>query len=218
MKEPSGFEFASLPPHLARKIRQRKRPLQQRSQATVDAVLEATLQVLKRDGAQALTTTAVAARAGVSVGTLYQYFPDKDSLVMALKVQYFQALVTTLRAAARSVEGQPLEQALPEIIGALLSFKRERLDLSLALREPMMAMGGEAIVREATRQLVSAMARVLAAARPALRDPTLRAQIMNSAIEGVLSAVIFQAPRQLGTPQLAEELNRLALSYALAGD
>ena len=66
------------------RIRQRKQPVQGRSRVTTEALLEATLQVLVRDGYGRLTTTRVADRAGVSVGTLYQYFPDKRSLVMAL--------------------------------------------------------------------------------------------------------------------------------------
>jgi AcrR family transcriptional regulator len=216
MKNASGSEFALASPTLARRIRQRKRPVQQRSLATVDAVLEATLQVLKRDGFLALTTTRVAERAGVSVGTLYQYFPDKASLVMALKVRYFERLVGSVRDAAAQVEGRPLEIAVPALIAGLLRFKREHVDLAMALREPMVALGGEGLVREASRQLIDATARILTGARPGLEDVALRAQTLNAAIEGVLSAVMFQTPRLLGSPQLDAELNRLALAYASA--
>jgi AcrR family transcriptional regulator len=218
MKDSSGFEFASGKAALTRRIRQRKRPVQERAQATVDAVLEATLQVLKRDGYLALTTTRVADRAGVSVGTLYQYFPDKASLVMALKVRYFERLVGAVQEAARAVEGCPLEVAVPGLIDGLLRFKRSHLELSLALREPMVALGGESILREATRQLVGATAEVLRRGRPSLVDPVGRAQVLNSAIEGVLSAVIFQSPKQLSSPTLDVELKRLALAYASAPD
>ena len=55
----------------------RKSPVQARSAASVDAILKATIQVLLRVGKEKLTTTRVATRAGVSVGTLYQYFPNK---------------------------------------------------------------------------------------------------------------------------------------------
>jgi AcrR family transcriptional regulator len=216
MKNSSGSEFALASPALARRIRQRKRPVQQRSQATVDAVLEATLQVLKRDGFLALTTTRVAERAGVSVGTLYQYFPDKASLVMALKVRYFERLVASVRGAAAQVEGRALEIAVPALIAGLLRFKREHVDLAMALREPMVALGGEGLVREASRQLIDATARILAGARPGLEDVVLRAQTLNAAIEGVLSAVMFQTPRLLSSPHLDAELNRLALAYASA--
>ena len=62
----------------------RKSPVQARSAASVDAILEATIQVLLQVGKERLTTTKVAARAGVSIGTLYQYFPNKSALLQAV--------------------------------------------------------------------------------------------------------------------------------------
>ncbi len=62
---------------------QRRRPRQARAQATFDSILEAAVQVIARDGAEGLNTNAVAERAGVSIGTLYQYFPDKDAILLA---------------------------------------------------------------------------------------------------------------------------------------
>ena len=61
----------------------RKSPVQARSAASLDAILEATIQVLLQVGKESLTTTKVALRAGVSVGTLYQYFPNKSALLKA---------------------------------------------------------------------------------------------------------------------------------------
>jgi AcrR family transcriptional regulator len=62
---------------------QRRSPKQARSRATVEAILEAAAQILERRGADALTTNDVAERAGVSIGTLYQYFPDKAAILVA---------------------------------------------------------------------------------------------------------------------------------------
>jgi AcrR family transcriptional regulator len=62
---------------------QRRRPKQARSRATWEAIVEAAAQILERRGAEALTTNAVAERAGVSIGTLYQYFPDKQAILAA---------------------------------------------------------------------------------------------------------------------------------------
>jgi AcrR family transcriptional regulator len=62
---------------------QRRRPRQSRSRATWDAILEAAAQVLERDGPAGFTTASVAERAGVSIGTLYQYFPDKQAILLA---------------------------------------------------------------------------------------------------------------------------------------
>ena len=62
----------------------RKQPKQERSQATVEAILTATAHILTEDGYDRLTTNRVAERAGVSIGSLYQYFPHKDALIFAL--------------------------------------------------------------------------------------------------------------------------------------
>jgi AcrR family transcriptional regulator len=62
---------------------QRRRPRQARSRATWEAIVEAAAQILERDGAAAFNTNAVAERAGVSIGTIYQYFPDKQAILAA---------------------------------------------------------------------------------------------------------------------------------------
>jgi len=71
----------------------RKTPVQARATVTVEAISEATVQVLLSRGTQRLTTTRVADRAGVSVGTLYQYFPNKQSLLFAVLEDHLE-LVT----------------------------------------------------------------------------------------------------------------------------
>lgn len=179
-------------------------------------MLQATLQVLKRHGLKGLTTTSVAARAGVSVGTLYQYFPDKQSLVSALKVQYFERVVDAVREAAAQVTGRPLEEAIPIMIRALLDMKRQNLDLTLALRESMATTGGASLAREAVAALHGATANVLKAARPDLRQIDLRARVLNAAIEGVIAGVVSEDPRHLASQPIADELIRLALAYAKA--
>src|ERR1041384_3846674 len=74
------------PPAMQRQVRTtpRKRPRQDRSRATVDTILEATARVLVKRGFDGLTTNLVADAAGVSIGSLYQYFPNKAALVGAL--------------------------------------------------------------------------------------------------------------------------------------
>ncbi len=69
MKKPSDF--------------QRRKPKQARARATADSILEAAVQVLQRDGAAGFNTNHVAERAGVSIGTLYQYFPGKEAILLA---------------------------------------------------------------------------------------------------------------------------------------
>jgi AcrR family transcriptional regulator len=89
----------------------RKRPLQERAQATVDAILQATTYILVRNGWRGLATNSIAERAGVNIASLYQYFPNKEAIVAELRRRYLAQLQScessgekpkTLRAALRS--------------------------------------------------------------------------------------------------------------------
>jgi AcrR family transcriptional regulator len=96
----------------------RKTPVQVRSAATVEAILEGAVQVLETQGAGGFTTTAVAARAGVSVGTLYQYFADKNALAAALSRKARAGVVEAVAAAVDASAALPLEAALEALVAA----------------------------------------------------------------------------------------------------
>ncbi|MEM1434802.1 MAG: TetR/AcrR family transcriptional regulator, partial [Pseudomonadota bacterium] len=112
-------------------------------------MLEATAQVLVRDGYASLTTTSVAERAGVSVGTLYQYFPGKQALIAALAEQTLERMRVAL-AAAVAVPGT-LEQQLERLVVALLAAKGEFPELSMVLPAAYHEVAG----REALRDTLS---------------------------------------------------------------
>jgi len=108
----------------------RKLPRQARSQATVDALLDATAQVLVERGYARLTTNAVAERAGVSIGSLYQYFPGKDALLIALMRREKE----TFRADAHAAVAQPDgAAALRHLIGAAVRQQLGRAELARLL-------------------------------------------------------------------------------------
>jgi AcrR family transcriptional regulator len=94
---------------------QRRSPRQARSRATYDAILEAASQILERDGPSAFNTNAVAERAGVSIGTLYQYFPDKEAVLLAAATREFS--LTPLLSRQRA-----LLQALMVVVGSIGQF------------------------------------------------------------------------------------------------
>lgn len=75
------------------RLKPRKIPAQERSRVTVDAIYEASLQLFAREGYNTVTTDKIAERAGVSIGTLYQYFPNKESILIGLWEQVFDAVI-----------------------------------------------------------------------------------------------------------------------------
>src|SRR6202789_3126085 len=101
----------------------RKSPVQARSTASVDAILEATIQVLLSDGKERLTTTKVALRAGVSVGTLYQYFPNKSALLKAALKRHLDEVTEAIELVCHEQKGQSLEQMATALMTAFLEAK-----------------------------------------------------------------------------------------------
>ena len=92
------------------KISQRKQPKQARSNALVDVVLEAAAQVLAKEGMQRFTTARVAERAGVSVGSLYQYFPNKAAILFRLQSDEWRQTSGLLRGILEDAQRPPLER------------------------------------------------------------------------------------------------------------
>src|SRR5258708_25078528 len=104
----------------------RKTPLQARSTVTVAAISEATVQVLLSHGADRLTTTRVAERAGVSVGTLYQYYPNKQSLLFAVLEDHLDKLSAAVEAACQRARGKPLAEMVKDVVEAFGDAKMTR--------------------------------------------------------------------------------------------
>src|ERR1700686_732667 len=94
----------------------RKTPVQARSTVTVEAISEATIQVLLSHGTDRLTTTRVAERAGVSVGTLYQYDPNKQSLLFAVLQDHLDKVSAAVEAAWERARGKPLTEMVKDVV------------------------------------------------------------------------------------------------------
>src|SRR5579864_2789253 len=107
----------------------RKQASQRRSRATVDALIEATARILVREGFDKASTNRVAEEAGVSVGSLYQYFPSKEALVAAVIDRHNQELMQVVRGALVEVAALPMEQAVRKLVA--VAIKAHRIDPKL---------------------------------------------------------------------------------------
>lgn len=124
----------------------RKHPRQARATVTLDAIFEATLQVLVSDGPRRLTTTRVAERAGVSVGTLYQYFPHKQALFYALNERYLGVLAEKIEAACRAQHGEPLDQMVRSLVTTYWCAKMDRPEVTRALYRSVAELDNEPLI------------------------------------------------------------------------
>ena len=105
----------------------RKSPTQARAEHTVDAILEAAAQILQSDGEEKLNTNRIAERAGFSIGTLYQYFADKEAIIAALAERERDKVLATIVKALSSVESNDAQSVIREIVRTMIgSFAKRR--------------------------------------------------------------------------------------------
>ena len=126
-------------------LKARKMPSQARSQETVSVVLEASARILESDGLRGFNTNAIAAKAGVSVGSLYQYFPNKDAIVLALIGGYEEGLHNAVLEAVKVGRGQELKCRLRLLVRALVTvhYRRPRLNRVLEAEEGRLGSGAD---------------------------------------------------------------------------
>jgi AcrR family transcriptional regulator len=190
----------------------RRIPRQSRAGETVAAILEAAAQVLEAGGLAAFTTNAVAERAGVSIGTLYQYFADKQALLRALAER---ELKRTLAAVAAALRGDPQasgEQRVRAMIRALVNAFRGRLRARKAVIQAVLAQG-------ASFEMMQPITEFLAQSeddRALVRLGREQTFVLSRAIMGVIRAAVLEEQPFLRSKGFEDEMVLLVLAYVSA--
>lgn len=200
-------------------LKPRRSPRQGRSVATVDAIFEATVQVLSSDGLMRLTTTRVARRAGVSVGTLYQYFPNKQALLFAVMEQHLAILADVIEEACDEVRGTTLETIAEAVVKAYLHAKMAQAEISPALYRIAMELDARALIEAAIRRNAQAIATALSAASDGrLADPGLVAHTLTAALYGTVPAFCHKVLSPADGSEAKRQLTVMFRSYLLAAE
>jgi len=194
-------------------VKPRRRPSQERSRESVDIILEASAQVLQAYGYKGATTNRIAERAGVSVGTLYQYFNNKDEIFDAL-IQ--QEGINYLAALEESIPGVdvPLRQAIRELLEAGYSHHRLVLGLRVVMRNlPNVAYAQRS--RYLRRELHNLVVRFLESRGPleGLDDLSLAADVIIAQCEGLT----YLGRVDRSAEELIDVLTEALSRYLLAG-
>lgn len=171
-------------------LRARKHPRQARATVTLDAIFEATIQVLVSDGPHRLTTTRVADRAGVSVGTMYQYFPHKQALFYALNARYLDVLAEKVECACSAQRGAPIEPMVRALVTTYWRTKMERPEVTRALYRSVVEIDNETLIEAFGNRANRATAAMLASASDAnFADPSIVNLTLLTTIFGAIRAV-----------------------------
>ncbi|MGI4830662.1 MAG: TetR/AcrR family transcriptional regulator [Janthinobacterium lividum] len=195
----------------------RKTPQQSRSVATVEAIHAATIQVLLKSGVERLTTVHVAQRAGVSVGTLYQYFPNKRALLFAVLERHLLLVNKAVEDACAANHFQPLEVMVHELVNRFVDAKLMDRDTSLALYSIAAEVGGSLIVDRIRRRFLTSITAMLQTAKlPIPADVSFMAEMIFQTMAGTLRGHLESDAPPMLTKKLREHLSRMVLAYCRA--
>ncbi len=187
----------------------RKKPRQERAHATVDAILLAAAHILKTEGFERATTNRIAELAGVSIGSLYQYFPNKASIVGALRERHSDWFNGCLRAEIDRVAELPMRPAARAAVELMIAMHVVDPALHNALSERR-AM--EPHVELEFRHLMQAkLEENRANIRPL--DLELASFITIRALEALIHGTALDEPERLSNPHFAEEVTELLVRY-----
>jgi AcrR family transcriptional regulator len=172
-------------------LKPRKSAVQARSVATVDALHTATLQVLTQHGLARCTTTRVAERAGMSVGSVYQYYPNRDALLAAVLEQHLLDVAQAVERVCERCRGLPVAVMAAALVSGFLAAKLRNPEASKALYAIAAERGGAALVSRINLRMVAATAGLLVTAPDAQFDaPEVVAAMSLGALVGPVRALL----------------------------
>lgn len=197
----------------------RKRPQQERSRRTWRAIVDAAADLLVEEGYHNLTTDDIAEAADVSVGSVYQYFPNKEAVVLSVVQDFLDRQYEILTSGLDDVWDEDLGAAVRQLVENMIEAKRDQPELSEALLEQLPPIGQHDI-RHELHDRSGALIRDALRERPEpLRpdDLELAARILITATHGIFQDAVTGRRELLDDDRLVDEVTDLMLRY-LSGD
>ncbi|NUG82518.1 TetR/AcrR family transcriptional regulator, partial [Acinetobacter bereziniae] len=196
-------------------LNSRKQPTQQRSNFTVAIIFEAAIQVLIRDGYDQFTTIKVAERAGVSVGTLYQYFPNKKALLSVMFENHLKFISTEIKKSCQQQCGKKVRDMMAETINAYISAEMQRSDYIKAFSFlPLNEIGGLELLSDLSSQLQFTLISMLNSASD-MKFKNL--ETVSLILVHIPIGIMQNAPQKNITPKFLDEFRyhfiELSVSY-----
>ena len=189
----------------------RKQPRQERSQATVEALLQAAADILVRQGAGRLTTNRIAERAGVNIASLYQYFPGKDAIVAELRRRHGAEQRAAVRSALIAHRGDDLKTTLRALVAMGVAAHAVNPELQRVFSEDLPQLAYRDI--EASDAPLFAEFRAFLTRSAGIADPELAMWIVATVSGAVLHHAAVERPEDLSSGAIADELVTLLVRY-----
>ncbi|MDC0254854.1 TetR/AcrR family transcriptional regulator [Bacteriovoracales bacterium] len=209
--------YISLNNHQGIALKPRKYPSQSRSKVTVDSIIESAFEILIKFGYEKSTTQRIAERAGVSVGTLYQYFPNKKSIFTELQRHYADKLYEHLEKLLEPCRELPIIDAISLFVEGFIGHISKNLEIwhvLLGYRDHFLPEE-ERTIRN--KRLLGLLTQNMSLREEPLRitDIEMASLLMINMCESITHSVITQYPEKLNNGSLEKELKSLLSSYII---
>lgn len=194
---------------------QRKSPKQTRSKALVEAIYEATVRILPGVGSENITTKKVAEIAGVSIGSLYQYFPNKNSILEAVMDIAISTTSADVNKAVDQLDGKSLDEAISimvdHVLGVFLDDKARMREVFRKAPE----LQRVPILFYMRQKVVDRLADQIAKEKPGLEAAEYRrmAFVSSNAVMGIVQTMLFDETQKYTKEELATELKAMIAAY-----
>jgi AcrR family transcriptional regulator len=198
----------------------RKQAVQDRARATVDALLAATARILVKEGYDRASTNKIADAAGVSIGSLYQYFPSKEALVAAVIERHSGEMIAEITESLARVATLPLDEAVRELVRVMIDAHRIEPKLHRVLVEQIPRVGALESIEQVSEQGVKLVRAYLEAHKDEIivEDLDVAAFVAATAVEALTHVAVLQRPDLLDKPSFGDEVARLVIRYLRGGD
>jgi AcrR family transcriptional regulator len=193
----------------------RKQPQQDRSRVTVEAILEATTHILTAEGYDKANTNRIAERAGISIGSLYQYFPNKESLMAALIEQHSNEMAELVETKLNNLFDSPLEIVVPELIKAVIAAHAINPRLHQVLSEEMPRLGKSIQMEQAQERIAQILRSYLDRWRDSIQPQNLEMTvfILCRTVDALSHAAVIEHPDFVKDDRFETEVSNLLLCY-----
>jgi AcrR family transcriptional regulator len=191
----------------------RKEPRQARSRFLVDTIIEAAARVFEQHGYDQTTTNRIAEVAGVSIGSIYQYFPNKDALITALHEHHLTEVLALVRREMDACEGRTLMQSVAALVASCAARHRERPCLQQLLHAELPTL--ERRDSDAGRSIVEATVRLLERHRAEIRQPNVEvaAFVVLRMFEELIHASVIDPPPHADDAELERAITDAVVGF-----
>jgi AcrR family transcriptional regulator len=193
----------------------RKLPQQDRSRMTVEAILEATTHILTEEGYDKANTNRIAERAGISIGSLYQYFPNKESLMAALMEQHSNEIAVLVESKLQNLFDVPPKVAIPELIRAVIAAHAINPCLHQVLNEEIPRSERPQQMQTADERIAALLRAYLTRWRDRIYPQNLEMTvfILSRTVESLCHSAVIEHPVFLSNSRFEQEVSNLLLLY-----